>query len=203
MSPAYGTPLVRFYNESGSLVAETWATNIASDGTRISASAEPLLWRKAGFGVFGKARPGLMRFSRVGELGSPLTRPRTSFMVDLGGVLELYPGRRTIIRFDIGSDLIRLNERVLRRAGIKLIAPGSAKTALNFSAGVSLRIGPVTSAHEPSADSVRKLELGPLFSTLMLEREFMELRDEPGVGGRLTYNFSKYISLDGQLQLVS
>lgn len=65
-------------------------------------------------GIFGKVRPGFMRF---GE-GTPDPRiqtfapvpPQTSnteFALDLGGVLEFYPSRHTSLRFDIGDTIIR------------------------------------------------------------------------------------------------
>lgn len=47
------------------------------------------------FGVFGKVRPGFVND------GS-----RNNFSMDLGGVLEFYPARRWIVRFDIGDTLV-------------------------------------------------------------------------------------------------
>jgi hypothetical protein len=76
-------------------------------------------------GVFAKARPGFVRFEkgdyRFGPGGCVTVFPppitcfqpvaRTNFAVDLGGVLELYPSRHTIIRFDAGDTIIRLGAR--------------------------------------------------------------------------------------------
>ena len=77
-------------------------------------------------GVFAKARPGFVRFEQ-GSLRQPPntvcvavfpppagcfeSRSRTQFAFDLGGVLELYPSRRTIVRFDAGDTIIRFGER--------------------------------------------------------------------------------------------
>lgn len=72
------------------------------------------------FGVFAKARPGVMYFS---ELGSH-TRcdieaypqlvcdelSQTNFALDLGGVVEYYPSPRIIIRFDAGDTVVRFKE---------------------------------------------------------------------------------------------
>jgi hypothetical protein len=76
-------------------------------------------------GLFVKARPGFVHFSE-GELQDrrdvacitifPPPRAcfeakgRTDFAFDVGGVLEYYPSRRTIIRFDAGDTIIRMGE---------------------------------------------------------------------------------------------
>lgn len=77
-------------------------------------------------GAFVKARPGFVRFSE-GDLSRPRPGiacvavvpppagcfeavPQTHFAFDVGGVLEYYPSRRTLIRFDAGDTIIRLGE---------------------------------------------------------------------------------------------
>lgn len=55
------------------------------------------------FGVFAKARPGLIHFS--GDLASRLSR-KDQFALDVGGGLEFYPNRHTVLRFDIGDTII-------------------------------------------------------------------------------------------------
>ena len=74
------------------------------------------------FGVFGKARPGFVRFKRgnyvFGTVGCPTVFPpplaclrpvaRTNFAIDLGGVVEFYPSKRTIVRFDAGDTIGRV-----------------------------------------------------------------------------------------------
>ncbi|HEX3142491.1 MAG TPA: hypothetical protein VHQ64_00840 [Pyrinomonadaceae bacterium] len=76
-------------------------------------------------GVFAKARPGFIRYSRgdYREPGGPCiaifpqpigcfqAQGRTSFAIDLGGVFEYYPTKRTIIRFDAGDTIVRLPAR--------------------------------------------------------------------------------------------
>lgn len=73
-------------------------------------------WEK--FGLFAKARPGFMRFGEVSPpiacvavfpppLGCLLAAGKTEFALDLGGVAELYPSRKTVVRFDLGDTLIR------------------------------------------------------------------------------------------------
>jgi Outer membrane protein beta-barrel domain len=72
--------------------------------------------RKKRIGVFGKVRPGFVHFSNFTRPGivctdrcPPLPPPRfseTDFAMDVGGVFELYPSRRTVVRFDIGDTII-------------------------------------------------------------------------------------------------
>jgi hypothetical protein len=79
-------------------------------------------------GVFAKARPGFVHFSRgdlrlregiacILEVPPPLGchegTGRTDFAVDVGGVLEIYPSRRTIIRFDVGDTILRTGEHLV------------------------------------------------------------------------------------------
>lgn len=77
-------------------------------------------------GIFAKARPGFVRFSRGDFIGSPLGicpavfplpigcfQPvaKTNFALDIGGVAELYPSPNTIIRLDAGDTIIRFGDR--------------------------------------------------------------------------------------------
>jgi hypothetical protein len=76
-------------------------------------------------GVFAKARPGFVRYSRgdYREPGGPCVavfpQPigcfqalgKARFAADLGGVFEYYPTKRTIIRFDAGDTIVRLPAR--------------------------------------------------------------------------------------------
>lgn len=77
-------------------------------------------------GIFGKARPGFLYASK-GDLGPrpeaaciaifpPVvgcSQPigKNSFALDVGGVVEIYPTSRTVIRFDFGDTIVRLSER--------------------------------------------------------------------------------------------
>lgn len=76
--------------------------------------------RKNRFGVFGKFRPGfessggaeVPRFLNGGgpDPQNPFGFERiraTQFALDVGGVLEYYPSRRTIVRFDAGDTIVR------------------------------------------------------------------------------------------------
>ena len=81
-------------------------------------------WDKAG--IFAKVRPGFLHTSKGDLQPSPgiacitivpepagcfETTGKTSFALDVGGVLEIYPTSRAIIRFDAGDTLIFLSDR--------------------------------------------------------------------------------------------
>jgi hypothetical protein len=75
------------------------------------------------WGVFGKARPGIVSFSD-GEFNISPTGPVTpnsmfelqrsrvtSFATDIGAVLEFYPSKRIVTRFDAGDTIIYFTRR--------------------------------------------------------------------------------------------
>lgn len=116
------------------------------------------------FGVFGKVRPGFVSFSRV-ITGQTLTTlgpfpfvdsqfgRRTEFATDIGGVLEFYPTRRIVTRFDIGDTLVRYRTRTLNLTSFyqptfdesspatlgPVTFPGETKHNFQFTAGIGFR----------------------------------------------------------------
>lgn len=71
------------------------------------------------WGIFAKARPGFVSFSRAdfelvpaGNFSFEVNRkPVTSFAADFGGVLEFYPSKRIVTRFDAGDTIIHFTRR--------------------------------------------------------------------------------------------
>jgi hypothetical protein len=74
------------------------------------------------WGVFGKARPGVVSFSEgandvsVGDPVNPFSividrRSLSSFAADVGGVIEFYPSPRIVTRFDIGDTIVHFTRR--------------------------------------------------------------------------------------------
>lgn len=79
-------------------------------------------WKR--FGVFGKVRLGFIHFNRYPVTtwiqqvppGQPFftrvsLRKAKFFNVDVGGVFEYYPSKRTILRFDIGDTIVHYNRQ--------------------------------------------------------------------------------------------
>jgi hypothetical protein len=73
------------------------------------------------WGIFGKVRPGVVSFSR-GEFNPIRVSPAgivvetnriTSFALDLGGVVEFYPTKRIVTRFDVGDTIIHFRRRTV------------------------------------------------------------------------------------------
>ena len=81
--------------------------------------------RFAKWGIFAKVRPGVLNFSdgqfdfvlitTNPPLGTPMfnfqTRRLTTFVVDVGGVLEFYPSKRIVTRLDFGNTIIHYPSR--------------------------------------------------------------------------------------------
>jgi hypothetical protein len=82
--------------------------------------------RSEKFGIFGKVRPGFVRF---GEGSSPIGVSATEFALDIGGILELYPTRPVALRFDVGNTLIRFGS----------LGGGFTSNNLQISTGVAYR----------------------------------------------------------------
>src|SRR5215472_7867899 len=89
-------------------------------------------------GVFAKARPGIMFIGEVtsgfncsGNGFATICRPgHNNFALDAGGVIELYPASRTVIRFDAGDTIVRVRNAT---AGILLSTPvTTGDTTHNF-----------------------------------------------------------------------
>jgi Outer membrane protein beta-barrel domain len=73
--------------------------------------------RSERFGIFGKARPGFVRFEKlvapantvcIAIFPPPVSclASKSLFALDLGGVFEFYPAKRIGLRFDVGDTLI-------------------------------------------------------------------------------------------------
>jgi hypothetical protein len=121
--------------------------------------AQGLFGVKAGkrferFGLFGKVRPGFTSFSAGREELVVLSPPpdavlgfephrETHFATDVGGVLEFYPSRRIVTRFDAGDTIIRYGDttRSFFDGSTLRAFPVAAETRHNFqfSAGVGFR----------------------------------------------------------------
>jgi len=116
------------------------------------------------FGVFAKVRPGFVSFGNTFKLTSTLVQRvpggvfspfteygserKTHFATDLGGVLEFYPSRRLVVRFDAGDTIIHYGEHNEVRYGNVITTPDTlpifkaaaqAKHNFQFTAGIGFR----------------------------------------------------------------
>ncbi len=106
-------------------------------------------------GLFGKFRPGVMRFGRAFKGGSGCLLSigpggfaipdscfgsQTSFALDIGGVVELYPSRSIGLRFDLGNTFIVGRDRRIEFpliGGIEI--RGNNSSNLELRAGINFR----------------------------------------------------------------
>lgn len=96
------------------------------------------------WGIFGKARPGLISFSEGASDEVQISptvfifdrRRSTNFAFDLGGVIEFYPAKRIITRFDAGDTLIHYGPRTIH---ILLFDPSGGVTTLPFTSRAESR----------------------------------------------------------------
>lgn len=117
------------------------------------------------WGIFGKARPGIVSFSKgdgdyflagSGPLVSSSLPPPFEFRqkrlntaaLDLGGVLEFYPTRKIVTRFEAGDTLIHYGERQFNVPSfdgtgtfslIPITTRSETRHNFQFSAGVGFR----------------------------------------------------------------
>lgn len=174
-------------------------------------------WDKVG--LFAKGRPGFLNFSQVitqtgtqsfTSGGQTITFPifgierRNFFSLDVGGVLEFYPSRRILVRFDAGDTIVRQGDNPLAPFGLNTEQARWAHK-FQFSSGIAFRfLNPESPDDVDTSQSSgeRKFEVGAQFSSLSI-REFeyslnpanpnatvyLGTNNQQGFGGRLTYHF--------------
>ena len=174
------------------------------------------------FGVFGKVRPGFISADRVfsfipgaqePSLSNVQIKRETFFTTDVGGVLELYPSKRLVVRFDAGDTAIRHPERFLPfDFGGPLVRVRPAKFSHNFqlTAGVAFRLGNFPDDEPdagPSSDTeeTKRFEVGVQFTSLFVDPSnsqgslfFPRIHVEPGFGGRVTFNLTESIAFEAE-----
>ncbi|HEV7893592.1 MAG TPA: outer membrane beta-barrel protein [Pyrinomonadaceae bacterium] len=185
------------------------------------------------FGVFAKVRPGFISFGESLRVTQTPLAPggfdvvntftnerKTHFTTDVGGVLELYPTRRVLVRFDFGDTMIRYGAH--DEAGSTFLgspdifkAPAEIGHNFQFTGGVSYRFGgggdkaDDAQSYKPS-DSKRRFEVGVQFSSFALNLSSRDFgfpsfapfdtgnHTEAGFGGRVGYNFTDNFALEAE-----
>ncbi len=109
VSVTNGFPPIRYYELGGKKHQTVFGPKIGYRGKKI--------------GVFGKLRPGFIRLDRYLVIQTLVTTPNSFsisarnmpdlsfFNIDVGGVFEYYPSRRTVFRVDVGDTIIRYGNK--------------------------------------------------------------------------------------------
>ena len=178
------------------------------------------------FGIFAKVRPG---FLSVGDVFTAEPGPfspssfkferRNFFTIDIGGVLELYPSRRTVVRFDAGDTALRHPDRFdvvfSDPPSVQLTRPAKFKHNFQFTAGVAFRLGDFpdadgdTNTSSDQQERTPRFEAGAQFTSLFVDppsgvANFGATFDdgrvhvEPGFGGRFTFNLTENIAVEAE-----
>jgi hypothetical protein len=96
--------------------------------------------RKGRFGVFGKLRPGLQRYSATESGAAPFgTAPYTDIAVDAGGIIEFYGTHHSVFRLDAGNTSIHYRGKNLTFPDGPFHAPAFTNNAIQMSIGFGFR----------------------------------------------------------------
>ena len=174
------------------------------------------------FGVFGKVRPGFLSVNKVGFFPAPGSQccpdfpleRKTFFTIDAGGVLEFYPSRRTVVRFDAGDTIVRhpdLVGAIFPDPTPIVVRPAKFTNNFQFTAGVAFRLGdypdedtnPKTSGG--GQERAKRFEAGAQFTSLFVRPPIalgstglIPNQTEPGFGGRFTFNLTDNIAFEAE-----
>ena len=200
---------------------------LTADGNAIQAQFGVKIGKRfEKFGLFGKVRPGFLSVDRVGSFipsGSQVPggtldvkiERETFFTIDIGAVLELYPSRRTVVRFEAGDTVIRHPARfgqVFILGPVTLIRPEKFNHNFQFTAGVAFRLGdfpdkePDIQTSGGAQEGTKRFEVGVQFTSLVvqptnssgLSATLPRKHIEPGFGARFTFNLSESIALEAE-----
>ncbi|HET6975967.1 MAG TPA: outer membrane beta-barrel protein [Pyrinomonadaceae bacterium] len=171
------------------------------------------------FGIFGKVRPGFLSVNRVGSL---IPGPTFAFTIDrrafftlnAGGVLELYPSKKLVVRFDAGDTMVRhpalFGQTSILDPSISLIRPAKFNHNFQFTAGVAFRLGEFPDDGNVDSSSggperTRRYEVGAQFTSLFVtpgdtpvQVSVPRMHVEPGLGGRFTFNLTENIAFEAE-----
>ncbi len=197
---------------------------LRADGNSIQAQFGAKIGKRFDkFGLFAKVRPGFLSVDRVATFvpgpGSNLKIERgTFFTIDTGGVLELYPSKRTVVRFDAGDLILRHPERldpIFFPPSVQVGRPAKFKHNFQFTAGVAFRLGDFPSSDNSATtggyaqDQPPRYEVGLQFTSMSVDppsticRFCVSVTDErihtePGFGGRFTFNLTDNIAFEAE-----
>jgi hypothetical protein len=173
------------------------------------------------FGIFGKVRPGFLSIDKYsftppqGTQGSGAIFPferRALFTIDAGGVLELYPSKRMVVRFEAGDTIIRHPELFAQvsETDPTLVQLRESKFNHNFqfTAGVGFRLGDFPddgTTSDGGQERIKRFEVGMQFTSLFVNPQLTAQisnvsfeHTEPGFGTRFTFNLTDNIAFEAE-----
>jgi hypothetical protein len=96
--------------------------------------------RRGRFGIFGKLRPGIQRYSDTEADPAPFgVAPFTDFALDAGGIIEFYGARQSVFRFEAGNTSIHYRAKDLTFADGPFHVSGFTNNAIQLSVGFGFR----------------------------------------------------------------
>ena len=103
--------------------------------------------RRDHMGYFAKVRGGTITFGETERVVTEVSPGLfhidrgmfTDYVLDVGGVYEVYPSRHSILRFEAGSATIFYQPKTSLSVGEKVYSPGQALTGLQLSFGAGFR----------------------------------------------------------------
>jgi hypothetical protein len=155
------------------------------------------------YSIFFKARPGFMSFgdtfTSVDVISNSLaTARKTHATLDLGVASEFATSTRAVLRFDIGTLLVRYGDATLFSFhGASARTVGRVEAPWHLGVGIGYRLGNLEAAEGSSPSSrPEHFQFGGQYSLMTLERSAQTVRDESAIGGWFTWNFNRYVGLD-------
>ena len=177
------------------------------------------------FGIFAKVRPGVLSVDDVfsNQPEGLIAKRRNYFTIDAGAVVEFYPSKRPVLRFEAGDTLIRHPAQFeivsippfTPPFPLQLVSPAKYNHNFQFSAGIGFRLGDFPSGEndvKTSSDRrarAPRYELGAQFTLINLV-PLPNVRPcpdclsrtanlvHPGFGGRFTFNLTDDIALEAE-----
>lgn len=206
---------------------------LTADGNAIQAQFGVKIGKRfEKFGVFAKVRPGFLSVNRVFIIGpNSITEVngvfnfdfrferRNFFTLDAGGVLELYPSKRTVVRFEAGDTAIHHPERFLTVCcvppAVQRVRGPKFNNNFQFTAGVGFRLGDFpneeskSSSSNDAQDQPPRYEVGAQFTSLTVNPPSsncfgcvsaagQQTHTEPGFGGRFTFNPTDNVAFEAE-----
>ena len=114
-------------------------SGVSQGGRKVDVLVGPKVgFRSNKFGIYGKFDLGAIHFSR--DLFTDTTPGNTDFAFDFGGVIEMYPTKRTYLRLDVADLVFRIpGTSVNVGGGVQATTPAFYSHNFQLSLGAGVR----------------------------------------------------------------